>query len=88
MADDGQAKHGARPQSQWSRPLHHPSAINGYSRLAYTEGVLEETDSIVIGFNQRARASLAAHGPTYMHCIAADGGACYKPTRSLRRRIL
>ena len=46
------------------------SAIDGYSRLAYTEALENETAQTTIGFFSRARACFAAHGITR---IAAQG---------------
>lgn len=66
-------KRGDRPHYTY---LH--SAIDGYSRLAYTEALPDETAHTAIGFTHRARAFFAAHGITHIHRIVTDNGACYK----------
>jgi transposase InsO family protein len=54
------------------------SAIDGYSRLAYTEALPDEKAATAIEFTHRARAFFAAHGITHVHRIVTDNGACYK----------
>lgn len=54
------------------------SAIDGYSRLAYTEHLPDETTHTTIGFWARARAFLAAHGITRVVRVITDNGANYK----------
>jgi transposase InsO family protein len=54
------------------------SAIDGFSRLAYTEALPDEKARTAIGFVHRARAFFAAHGITHIHRIVTDNGACYK----------
>jgi transposase InsO family protein len=54
------------------------TAIDGYSRLAYTEALPDETARTAIGFTHRARAFFAAHGITHIHRIVTDNGACYR----------
>ena len=56
------------------------TAIDGYSRLAYTEALPDETARTAIGFTHRARAFLARHGIRYVHRIVTDNGACYRAT--------
>ncbi|MBO0882455.1 MAG: IS481 family transposase [Mycobacterium sp.] len=75
-----QAKQSVRGRKRGGRArytyLH--SAIDGYSRLAYTEALPDETARTAIGFAHRARAFFAAHGITHIHRIVTDNGACYK----------
>jgi transposase InsO family protein len=75
-----QAKQAARGKKRGQRPrytyLH--SAVDGFSRLAYTEALPDETAATAIGFTHRARAFFAAHGITRIHRIVTDNGACYK----------
>jgi transposase InsO family protein len=54
------------------------TAVDGYSRLAYTEALPDEKAVTAIGFMFRARAFFAAHGITRIERIVTDNGACYK----------
>ncbi|SIR23881.1 Integrase core domain-containing protein [Micromonospora avicenniae] len=54
------------------------SAIDGYSRLAYTEALPDEKATTAVAFMQRARAWFAAHGITRIERIVTDNGACYR----------
>ena len=56
------------------------SAVDGYSRLAYTEALADEKSFTVIGFVHRARAFFAAHGIDRIVRLVADNGACYRAT--------
>jgi transposase InsO family protein len=62
------------------------SAVDGFSRLAYTEPLADETAKTAIGFFARARAFFAAHGIGRITRVITDNGACYRAaafTRSL-----
>jgi len=48
------------------------SAVDGYSRLAYTEHLPDETATTAIGFWARARAWFAAHGITRITRVITD----------------
>ena len=77
----GSAQHKAsRAANRRARPgyvfLH--SAVDGYSRLAYTEALPDEKAVTAIGFVFRARAFFAAHGIGRIERIVTDNGACYK----------
>jgi transposase InsO family protein len=76
----GQAKAAARAKKRGARAgyayLH--SAVDGYSRLAYTEGLDDEKALTAVGFVHRARVFFAAHGIDYVHRIVTDNGPCYK----------
>ncbi len=50
------------------------SAIDGFSRLAYTEALNDERTCTAIGFMLRARAFFAAHGIEYIHRVVTDNG--------------
>lgn len=66
------------------------SAIDGFSRLAYTEALPNETASTVIGFWARARAWFAAHGIARITRLVTDNGPCYKAhtfERSIRGHV-
>ncbi|MFC4374082.1 integrase core domain-containing protein, partial [Nocardia halotolerans] len=73
----------ARAANKRSRPgyvfLH--TALDGYSRLAYTEALPDEKAVTAIGFVFRARAFSAAHGIAGIagiERIVTDNGACYR----------
>ena len=53
------------------------SAIDGYSRLAYTEHLVDEKAATTIGFFHRARAFFAAHGITRITRVITDNGPNY-----------
>jgi len=53
------------------------SAIDGYSRLAYTEHLGDETATTTIAFFHRARAFFAAHGIKGMVRVITDNGPNY-----------
>jgi transposase InsO family protein len=80
--DSEQARQVARTKIRGTRTgytyLH--SAIDGYSRLAYTEALPDEKARTAIGFTHRARAFFARHGITHVHRIVTDNGACYRAT--------
>jgi transposase InsO family protein len=62
------------------------SAVDGYSRLAYTEALNDEKAATAIGFFARARAFFTAHGITRLTRVITDNGSCYRAgafTRSL-----
>ena len=69
-----QAKTVARRKAAGSRAgyvyLH--SAVDGFSRLAYTEALPDEKAATAIGFTHRARAFFAAHGITHVQRIVTD----------------
>lgn len=54
------------------------SAIDGYSRLAYTEALPDEKAITAVAFLDRARAWFAAHGITQIERIVTDNGSCYR----------
>jgi Integrase core domain len=54
------------------------SAVDGYSRLAYTEPLDNEKAITAIGFMHRARVWFAAHGIDRIERIVTDNGACYR----------
>ena len=62
------------------------SAVDGFSRLAYTEALADEKARTAIGFFARARTFFAAHGITRITRVITDNGSCYRAaafTRSL-----
>ena len=76
----GHAK--ARKQRVGYTYLH--SAIDGYSRLAYTEALENETAATTIGFFSRARAFFAAHGITRLVRVVTDNGSNYRAKTFVR----
>lgn len=56
------------------------SAVDGYSRLAYTEALADEKAFTAIRFVHRARAFVAAHGIDRIARLVTDNGACYRTT--------
>jgi len=75
-----QAKATARTKIRGARTgyvfLH--SAIDGYSRLAYTEALPDEKSISAVSFLDRARTWFADHGITRIERIVTDNGACYR----------
>lgn len=57
------------------------SAVDGFSRLAYTEALDDETAKTTIGFFARARAYFAAHGITRLVRVVTDNGSNYRASR-------
>jgi transposase InsO family protein len=60
------------------------SAVDGFSRLAYTEHLPDETARTAVGFWARARVFFAAHGITRITRVVTDNGACYRSTAFAR----
>jgi transposase InsO family protein len=54
------------------------SAVDGYSRLTYTEALSDEKAITAIGFMHRARVWFAAHGIDRIQRIITDNGSCYR----------
>lgn len=54
------------------------SAIDGYSRLAYTDPLADEKGTTAATLLARAKVWFAAHGITHIHRIVTDNGACYR----------
>jgi transposase InsO family protein len=78
--DSDRARAVARTKQRGSRTgyvyLH--SAVDGFSRLAYTEALPDEKATTAIGFVHRARVFFAAHGITHIERLVTDNGACYR----------
>lgn len=76
----GQAKAVARMKTRGAKTgyvyLH--SAIDGYSRLAYTEALPDEKAVTAVAFLARAKAWFAAHGITWIERVVTDNGSCYR----------
>lgn len=54
------------------------SAVDGFSRLSYTEPLADEKGATAAEFLARAKIWFAAHGITHFHRIVTDNGACYR----------
>ncbi|CAM5650105.1 IS481 family transposase ISNfa1 [Streptomyces purpurascens] len=54
------------------------SAVDGFSRLAYTEALPDAKAITAIAFLHRARVWFAAHGIVHIERIVTDNGACYR----------
>lgn len=86
--DSEQARAAARRKTKTAKRgyvyLH--SAVDGHTRLAYTEALPDEKATTAIGFLHRARAWFATHGIAAIEQVVTDNGACYRAeafTRSL-----
>ncbi len=78
--DSDQAKTVGRAKSAGAKRgyIYLHSAIDGYSRLSYTEPLLDEKGATAAAFLTRAKAWFAAHGITHIHRVVTDNGACYR----------
>ncbi|AFR50887.1 Transposase-like protein [Gordonia sp. KTR9] len=78
--DSEQAKAASRTKTKTGRRgyvyLH--SAVDGHTRLAYTEALPDEKAVTAIGFLHRAHARLLAHAINRIEQIVTDNGACYR----------
>ena len=78
--DSDQARAAARSKTRTGRRgyvyLH--SAIDGHTRMAYTEPLPDEKAATTVGFLHRARVWFAAHGIIHVDKIVTDNGACYR----------
>lgn len=63
------------------------SAVDGFSRLAYTEALPNETAATTIAFWSRARAFFAAHGITRLTRVVTDNGSNYR-AKDFHRTVL
>lgn len=54
------------------------SAIDGHTRLAYTEALENEQASTAVAFLDRARKWFAQHGIVKIERIVTDNGSCYR----------
>ncbi len=56
------------------------SAIDGHTRLAYTESLENEQAATAVAFLNRAREWFATHGIVKIERIITDNGACHRST--------
>lgn len=54
------------------------SAVDGFSRLAYTEALGDEKAVTAREFKDRARSFFHAHGIVHLERIVTDNGSCYR----------
>ena len=54
------------------------SALNGHTRLAYTEALENERGATAVAFLERARDWFAKHGIVKIERIITDNGSCYR----------
>ncbi|KTR93715.1 transposase [Microbacterium testaceum] len=75
-----EARTAARAKARGARAgyayLH--SAIDGHTRLAYTEALENEQGATAVAFLNRAREWFAKHGIVKIERIITDNGACYR----------
>lgn len=75
-----EARAAARAKTRGARAgysyLH--SAIDGHTRLAYTESLENEQAATAVAFLNRARKWFAKHGIVKIERIITDNGACYR----------
>lgn len=79
-----QALAGKRAHKQRVGYAYLHSAIDGFSRLAYTEVLENETAATTIGFFCRARVFFAAHGITRLVRVVTDNGSNYRAKTFVR----
>lgn len=60
------------------------SVIDGFSRLAYTEPMPDETAASAIAVLHRARVFFTAHGITRITRVITDNGPCYRASAFTR----
>ena len=70
------ARAGARGARTGYAYLH--SAVDGHTRLAYTESLENEKATTAVAFLNRAREWFASHGITRIERVITDNGACYR----------
>ena len=83
---------GWRLHGRGSKQARHPrvgytylhSSIDGYSRLAYTEALENETAATTIGFFSRARAFFSAHAINRLVRVVTDNGSNYRAKTFVR----
>jgi transposase InsO family protein len=78
--DSPQARAVERTKKRGSRSgyayLH--SAVDGHTRLAYSEALDDEQGTTAAGFLERTKTWFAAHGITAIERVVTDNGACYR----------
>ncbi|MFC3962138.1 IS481 family transposase [Nocardia jiangsuensis] len=77
-SDQDKAVARAKKRRTRARYTYLHSAVDGFSRLADTEALDDETAATAIGFLFRARVFFAAHGIGHIHRIVTDNGPCYR----------
>ncbi|PFG33040.1 IS481 family transposase [Sanguibacter antarcticus] len=85
-SDQAKAVERAKTKGSRAGSIYLHSAIDGYSRLAYTEALPNETAATTIAFWARARAFFTAHGITRFTRVVTDNGSNYR-ARHFHRTI-
>ena len=68
----------AKPRGTRAGYAYLHSAIDGHTRLAYTESLQNEQAATAVAFLNRAREWFAKHGIVKIERIVTDNGACYR----------
>ncbi|KNX35929.1 transposase [Luteipulveratus halotolerans] len=78
--DSEQARAAARAKTKTGTRgyIYLHSAVDGHTRMAYTEPLPDERAVTAVAFMHRARVWFAAHGITHIEKIVTDNGACYR----------
>ena len=71
LVPPSERKQGARRGYVYRHP-----AVEGHTRLAYTEALQDEKGATSAAFLERAKTWFAAHGITALERIVTDNGAC------------
>lgn len=86
-SDQHKASNRAKTKGAKAGYVYLHSIIDGYSRLAYTEALPNETAATTIAFFARARAFFAAHGITKIVRVVSDNGSNYR-AKDFTRAVL
>lgn len=77
-SDHAKAAAGTKTRSTRTGYVFLHTAVDGFSRLAFTEALPDEKATTAVGFVFRARAFFAAHGIDRIERIVTDNGSCYR----------
>jgi transposase InsO family protein len=77
-SDQDKAAQRAKTRSTRAGYVYLHSAVDGFTRLAYTEHLADEKATTTIGFFCRARAFFASHGIGRIVRVVTDNGANYR----------
>jgi EmrB/QacA subfamily drug resistance transporter len=86
-SDQAKAANRAKAKGARAGYVYLHSAVDGFSRLAYTEVLPNETAATTIGFWARARVFFAAHGIHRVTRVVTDNGSNYR-AKDFNRAIL
>lgn len=77
-SDQGRAVERAKTTGTRAGYVYLHSAVDGFSRLAYTEALDDEKGATAAAFLARAKVWFKAHGITHLHRVVTDNGSCYR----------